>query len=177
MQHTLLPPTERSILRREYRIRAVVVLLFMIACAGTIGAISLLPAFLHASFEANSVSKKTASLKGDKDAVNTGKIESELAADAALAEAVSGRVGESHFSDIVKSIVSARGTVRITSFSLEYPSSTTMRVVVAGIAPNRSALLSFKSALGGILPQTTADLPISELAKSKDIPFSITLTK
>ena len=50
-------------------------------------------------------------------------------------------------------------------------------MVVQGIAPTREALVSYKNRLEGLTIGNKVELPISELAKSKDIRFSLRFTR
>ena len=177
MQHTLLPATERRALRREYRVRVLIVLCFMASLAGLIGIGSLFPTFMRASLEEQSTLSVIASLKKVKDDSGMTKIEGELADDEALLAALEKHIGTALLSSVVEDAISARGSLQLTSFSLNRASTSTVVVVLQGTAQTRDALLAFKSRLESRVPGTKVELPISELAKSSDIPFSLRVTE
>lgn len=74
---------------------------------------------------------------------------------------------------LIAEALAARGPVKLSAVSVEDVSSTTATVIVQGVAPTRDDLIIFKTRLETI-SGAPVDLPISGLAKNRDIPFSIT---
>lgn len=177
MQHTLLPLQERKTLRREYRLRVAIVLCFMLAFAGLIGIVSLFPAYISMSIKERSELEAVAALKKQKDDSGMADIEGTLKADAGLLNAALPLSGGVAPSSVVESVVSASGPVRITSLTVEQGDDLAFNVGIQGVAPDRDALLAFQNRLEALAPGNKAVLPISELAKNSNIPFSIQLTE
>jgi hypothetical protein len=175
MRHTFFPIQEQKILKREYRLRAVAVAFFMLALAGLIGVISLFPSYIQVAMERSSQAGTLASLKKGPDARAADAYREELESDmkrlALLKDST--RVKPS---TLIMETVSARGAVDITALSIDNISTTTATIIVQGIAPTRDALVSFKTRLEGLVMGNKVELPISELAKSKDIQFSLKYT-
>ena len=176
MRHTLLPLNERKTLQREYKIRLVIVLCFLLSIAGLIGITALFPAYIHARDLEQSELGKATLIKNSKDAQGRSAIETELRADELILSKLSKDVMNYRASSAIQSIIAARGQNNFTYFSYSQSGTSTAMVVLQGKAPTRDELLSLKNRLLNILPQSKVDLPLSELARSKDIDFSMRLT-
>ncbi len=176
MDYTFLPYTEEKDLKRKYRIRASIVLLFFLSVSGVIGIGSLFPAYIHASLEESVHLRDIAALKeGGIDTLKT--TEQDLSASTALMSDLAGSITPGPFSGVVASIASARGNVQINSFSLSRVTPASISIAIQGLAPTRSSLLSFKSRLDALAPGISVTLPVSELAHDTDIQFSIEITE
>ena len=174
MRHTFTPKSQRALLDREYRARAAATLSIALASAAIVGIVALLPAFVRSSTVERSALQTIAA---DKTGSSTDAeaVQAELSAAGSLVSALaSGRVAP-RISDAVRQISSVRSHIALSSFSVDRQDASTIVAVIQGVAPTRDELLSFKSRLEGIAPGASVDLPISELAKSSDIDFSIRL--
>lgn len=177
MRHTLIPITLRKSLRHEYRIRAFVVLLFMISMSFVIGAVFLLPSFIHAALDRNAADMELAPLKAA--AAKNGKLDSksDLAKKANVIKILaSSPKGKTEYSSIVKGVLDARGKSSITSISVTRTSPTTVVTTIVGMSPNREELLALKDRLLLSKLGNKVDVPVSLLAKSKNISFSLSVT-
>jgi hypothetical protein len=177
MQHTLLPLPERKALRHEYRLRVAIVLCFMLSFAGLIGIGSLLPSFIAMSARERAELDSVVALKKQKDDSGAGDVEGSLKADAALLSAATPLAAGTLSSAVIESIVSARGPVDLTTLQVSHTDGSVFAIAIQGTAPDRSSLLAFQNRLEALAPGNKAVLPISELAKNSDIPFSIELTE
>lgn len=175
MKHTLLPLPERNILRREYRIRAGIVLCFMISIAGLIGIGALFPAFFRANMEEQSGISLVSSLKKGKDQSGITKIEKDLAVANVILKNIAESEDAVRLSTVIDSVLSTRGNIKLTSLSLTRIASSSVAVAIQGLAPSRDALLSFKTRLEQLSQGNAVNLPISELAKSVNLRFSLEL--
>ncbi|MEN9912700.1 MAG: hypothetical protein RLY66_108 [Candidatus Parcubacteria bacterium] len=177
MRHSFLPSQDQKALKKRYRLHATVVALFLLSVVGIIGIGSLFPAYVEVSFEERD---QNASLKdgADKEGVQSiADIISELQSDAILTRELSNTLTEERSSDFIKEVISARASVKVHSISIPEVSTTSAVIVIQGIAPTRESLVSFKTRLEGLANGNKVELPISELAKSKDIPFSFKFTR
>ena len=177
MHHTLLPIPERKALRLEYRIRALIVLCFMASLAGLIGIAALFPAFMRASAEERTQLDTVASLQKDKKDSGVSQIEAELSADNVLLKGIAGAPDERRLSSIIASLVSARGSLTMSSISVSRLTGNGFSIVIQGISPTRDDLVAFKGRLEAMAPGNKVVLPVSELAKNTDVQFSIQLTE
>jgi hypothetical protein len=176
MQHTLIPPQERRILRNEYHVRAWIILLFALSVSGTIGVASLFPAFLRGSLEERTQLEAIASLEKNKRESGVVNIEQELATDKLLLAVLAEGSDRMLLSAEIQDLIMLKGSVHITSISVGRLDKAGVRMVVQGVAPTRESLLGFKSKLEAS-PGTSVTLPISQLAKSTNIQFSVEITR
>ena len=177
MRHTLIPTNLKKALRHEYHIRALVVLLFMLSVSGIIGIVSMMPAFVYVKTESDNISKTLSALQKSAGNIDGKNIDNDAAKqDNILALFNDQSKGKTNNSTIIDSIISVRGNVRITSLAISRTGSTTIVVTIQGVAPTRDSLINFKNQLATVTPGNKIDLPISALAKSKDIQYSLTLT-
>jgi hypothetical protein len=79
------------------------------------------------------------------------------------------------YSDLIAGLINMRGTLKFTGFSVAKSGTTTYSINLQGIAPTRNSLLSFKSNFENLAPGNKVELPVSELAKSSNINFSLQL--
>ncbi len=177
MRHSFLPTSEQKALKKKYRIHATVVALFLLSVIGVIGIGALFPAYIEVSFEEKGQAAMLNDATSNQANQNSLDMTYELRADAALAQELSGSSLKKRPSDLIAEIISARASVKISSIAISSISSSTAVMVVQGIAPTREALVSYKNRLEGLTIGNKVELPISELAKSKDIRFSLRFTR
>lgn len=173
MQHSLLPSKERATLRREYRVRVVIVFCFLLSVSGLIGAGTLFPSFLFAVDEKNTQIALLESIKKDDQDVTVTKLELGFQRDNKIIQALSQESKVPRPSTTIQSVISVRGTVTLNSISVQTPVADALEVVIQGVAPNRDTLLAFKTRLEELVPGGSVELPVSDLAKSKNVSFSM----
>lgn len=157
--------------------RFAVVCCFMLASVSLIGFIALLPAFLAAYTDEKSALAAISDIKKGKDSAGAGAIQTRLATDTALVEALTKGLAQPRLSGVVESVAGLRGTNRLSSVRVERAATTTVTVIVQGIAPTRETLLAFKNRLESLSPGNKVDLPVAQLAKGSNIQFSLRLTQ
>ncbi len=181
MQHTLLPHNEHAALTHEYHMRLFIVFCFVASVAGLLGIAALFPALMRATAEGNAQLATIASIEKKKNASGLKEIKEELAADSALLAPQSETKNGLRISGVVDSVISIRGTQKLTSISVSMTGADhgTLSLSIQGTAPTRNSLLAFKASLEQLFPNPKAviDLPISQLAKNSDIQFSIHVTE
>jgi hypothetical protein len=175
MRHTLLPLHERKALRREYRVRFIIVACFLGSLAGLIGVGALFPAYMRALAEEKSQIEAAANLKHSQDVKGITARETELHADSKIINTLSSNVSI-RMSSVAESIIILRQAVKLKTFIFNQTSTTTVSISISGIAPTRNDLLSFKARLENTLPGARVELPISELSKSTNVDFDMKLT-
>ncbi len=176
MIHTLLPVSARKALLREYRMRAAVVFLSLLSVSGLIGVVALFPTFLRVQQErALQENISTNSKKNDDPTIQ--KIQQSLSLSSSLLSALSDKLDQPKLSVLVSDIIGARGNVSLATLGITRVGTTTAASVnIGGVAPDRESLLAFKSRLELMAPDNRVELPVSQLATSRNIPFSIQLT-
>jgi hypothetical protein len=163
-------------MKKEYRQRVFIVLLFFTSIAVIIGIGSLFPAYIYATFEEKYDLNQVANFKKSVDAAAITANQKQLNQSAGLISSLDQYAGKPIFYPVISSIVNSRGAVRITSMAVDHTTATTMAITIVGVAPTRSDLLAFKGQLMGIGSKTTVNLPLSTLAKGNDVPFSLQIT-
>lgn len=177
MQHTLVPPKARKLLRQEYHVRAWIVAFFAVSVAGTVGVASLFPAFMRGSLEERLELDTIATLEKQKNEKGLNKIEAELSSDKVLLAALLDGLERKTLSSEIEKVISEKGNIKITSISVNNAPEGKTQVILQGVAPTREALLSFKIRLENQVPGTETTLPISQLAKSTNIQFSLEIIR
>jgi len=175
MHHTLLPPTERTALHREYLTRVSIVALFLVSVAFLIGIGSLFPAFIAASTEARTGMEAVAAMEKGREARGATGVEDQLKSAAVLSAALSSSSGV-QLSHAIQALSGSRGQVRIYSLSIKRAAAGAVAVSVEGRAPTRESLLAFRTSIEALVPGSTVNLPLSSFAASKDIPFALQVT-
>lgn len=178
IHYILLPTEERHALRREYRLRLAIVMLFFVSCAVALGIVSLLPAYLYSrGQEKEALLRQEALLKSRKES-GAEQIEKDLVVSEAIAEKIIANEEKIIYNELVQKIISHRKRdLHITSFALsrEMTTTTLAAVTLQGRAGTRESLLDFKKQLEGDKTFLRIELPLSDLAKNKNISFSMRL--
>ena len=173
MRHTLLPLMERVTLRREYRVRTLIVLLSTLSAALFVGAAALFPAYLHTWSLSRTALDQVATINNDSAKDNLTNVQKSLASDEALLTALGGGVEAPKFSSLVSAIVALHSPLSISSMNMDRQGASSIAVSMSGVAPTRDELLQFKDRLMPLTANGAINLPIEELAKSVNVPFSI----
>lgn len=177
MQHTLIPLPDRKRLHREYVVRAATVLIFALSVSVLVGTIALFPAYVKALYYNRALQNDISSEEQLKLDDSLKKVKAELAADSRLLTALASSTVEIRFSRILTEVISARERVSITAFSVRQTDQRSVAITIKGIAPSRDDLLAFRSRLEKLMPDTTIDVPIAQLAKNVDPPFEWNFVK
>ncbi|MEK7095369.1 MAG: hypothetical protein AAB917_01800 [Patescibacteria group bacterium] len=179
IHYTLLPDDEIKKLRWEYRIRLSIILLFFVSCAMVIGTFSLIPSYILSDTQGIQAVKNAEELQKSRQARGIDQVEKELAQNQMLTRELNLENKEIMFSDIIQSISKHRsGQVTLSAFELsgfQTKSTTTISAVIQGKALTREALIAFKDSLENDSKFAGIELPISDLAKSKNINFAMRL--
>lgn len=175
MRHTLLPLNERIALRREYYVRVGVVACFILSTVFVVGIVSLFPTFI-----------KTISMEGSmkSNSLNLGKesvdpelklIQQKVTKSLALLDLLGKEDKNPKMTELIKGIIDIKGDIKFNNFSAMKTSTTTFTMSIQGVSPTRNSLLAFKDRYESLYPGNKIDLPVSELAKSSNISFSLQL--
>jgi hypothetical protein len=160
-------------MRKEYTIRLVIVFAFALSVTFVIGIISLFPSFISAMMERDA-QNKIITTQNQADQANKS---SELLKDLSLEKEMLNEIkvnglGSDYFHPRIEQLISLRGDVKISSISINKNAEGLTEIVVQGFANTRQSLLAFKSRLESN-KNLTVNLPVSQLAQSSNIRFSI----
>lgn len=175
MRHTLLPLHERILLRREYHVRVTIVFLFMVCLSLLIGISSLFMTYVKALSLESDVQAKANAVDVEKDSKDIKDIQQSVVKSLALLDSLNKEKKVVPFSDLIGGIINMRSVLRFTAFSVAKVGTTTYNISIQGIAPTRNSLLTFKTNFENLATGNKVELPVSELAKSTNIQFSLQL--
>ncbi len=177
IHYTLLPEIERRLLKREYRIRLFIFFLFFISCAILIGVFSLIPAYILSFSQEKDILKSLEYLQKNRKENGMEVIIKELKESDDIIKKLNENNKENIFSQIIYKIISHKNSgIYISSFQFPIPdneSTSTQTAIIQGRASSRESLISFKGRLESDTSISKVELPVSDLAKSKDISFSV----
>lgn len=180
IHYTLLPEPEIRTLRREYRVRVFVTLLLFVSCAIFIGSLSLLPSYFLSDDQGTKALKSAEELQKGREERGIDQVEKELSRNQVILKQLSLEKSKVVFSDLIQTVGKYRSPqILISAFelsSLQAKGTTTVTVVLQGKALTREGLIAFKKNLEQDKRFSGVELPISDLAKSKDIPFALKLS-
>lgn len=176
----VLPQKEREVLRRNYWLRAIVTLTFMLTAAATIGTVSLIPAYLSARTDLQEIIRYQ-ELQGETREVaknDTALITSRVV-NVQIDELLTNkktlptraiehvmRDWEVHAQDIVISSF---------SYTAAKAKEAPVELRISGEARNRASLNEFIQTMRSDSAFTTVSFPVSDLAGGSNIGFSVTL--
>lgn len=169
----ILPESGRTVVKREYRIRLVSVFLFLLALLSLAVAVMLLPSYLFATVEAEQASLEEARLLSSKMASAKTDAEVIVSVNKQIAGLEVFMMAPRPSEALLSVIRSANSGVDLVRVSYEGGAST---ISLSGKAVSRDILLQFSKTLQKLPIVLAVDLPVSDLAKNTDVPFSMILT-
>lgn len=176
IHYTLLPEKETKSLRTEYRIRVLVVLLFFISTGMAIGICSLVPSYIISYSQEKDALLKNQSIEKSPAEKQHEVFSTELTASSEILKKIKSEQNPVVFSDLIKKIVNYRNkniTINSIQLSNTKDASSTMEMILQGKATTRDVLINFKKTLEKDTSITKVELPVSDLAKNKDIEFAL----
>jgi len=177
----LLPDTEKKILRKGLFSRFIIVSTFAVAGAIFVSLVGLIPAYVIARVKlVEVVSKSSIPIKSDEASATTSlatlpeEIRSKL-------QVYQSNVPKYRAADIFYEITKVKlDGVYIKSISLLSNSSSantkTKNMNISGTAATRKALIDFAEILKKVELVSEVDVPVSSLAREKDLPFVVKIT-
>ncbi len=173
--YKLLPPETREKVRSEYLLRRMVVI--MVAAAGVLGVglVGLLPSYVLSEARQREVAQETLA-NGAKTASSTGESIAWLQGLNLSLKVLNPKLDQEKPSlDLMKVIARKGSGVRFTNITWTVADGTT-NLTLSGSAADRQALLTLQSALNGSGEFAAVSLPVSNLAKDRNLPFELKLT-
>ncbi|MDQ5893637.1 MAG: hypothetical protein QG640_649 [Patescibacteria group bacterium] len=179
IHYTLLPDKEIKSLKKEYRTRLFIVAAFFISCGILVGIGSLIPAYIFSYTQEKEALRSLQTLQENRKERGTDVVITDLASAQVLMDELKKHQDNTEFSQIISEIILRKPTqVSVNSFQLglsKETASSSLDVIVQGKALTRDSLVNFKKSLEQNPLISKIDLPISDLAKSKDISFTLKL--
>lgn len=172
----LLPKSERAGITREYRLRLLAVIASLTFTLGLIDLVGLIPSLVLSYNQQGAISRET-EVEQSLPATRDRKLLEQEAARAKeeIAAALGGN-GQS-VSAIAAAIIRDRPQgIALIGVDIAAADAKTYHINLSGAAGNREELLAFQNALEKENGFSEINLPISDLAASSNISFSLTLT-
>ncbi len=170
----LLPPNARKQVQVEYWIRVSSVWVILLGCACIIIGLLMVPSLIL-------VQAQLAVYDGEYQAASTqNSVYEKLEQDVQVANGIATQLGTSDgdrlFSNIISEVegIAAR-TVVLNSIAFSRTDIGVQSVQITGESASRLLLVEFRDALENSPLFDSAALPLANLAKDKDVPFSITI--
>lgn len=174
----ILPPTQKEDLKLGYKRRLLVVCSYMVSISFLVGATLLVPSYFLMESHISVINEESKIQPAD-DSLDAellklpGEIENKLRV--LQANATNTKAIEA----ISKVISFLPDNTSITSFYFSREKAPTkkgnIKMVVSGTAADRIALSSFSSSLQNSKQFLTVEVPVSNLTKDKDLPFSMNI--
>lgn len=170
----LIPPSAHTQVKREYWIRVISVWLVLIGTAFLIVALLNLPVYVLVRSQLSSYLQEYNQASDESESFKASEFEiqksNEIAKLLAKADSVT------PFSTIITELEALTSSgVKISDFSLSRQNGEISSISINGQASSRLALTQFKDAVEASPLFESVTLPLSNLAKDKDISFSITI--
>ena len=175
--YTLIPEQSVKFLRKEYRIRVIILLFLFLSLAIWIGLVTLFPSYIvSVTQEKRALSQAGAIEQTALSASTTSAIAQIVAANSAMATLQKSQ-DTLMLSSIVEDIASRRVPgISITDFEIGRTGGTGTNIVIQGKAASRTALVSFENNLSSDSRFSKVYLPVGDLAADTNISFTMNLT-
>jgi len=172
--HTYLPTDQKKELRRAYIMRVIVVTGMMLLAVVIAAIIFLLPSYFATYSERIQSSAGLELVRSRGVATETKEIEAQVR----LLRDMTVRFSEGADKiPVTKALSLAYSSIvpgiKITDFEFSYTASSTVDMRIQGLAQTRDALINFKKKVETNEQIKKVELPVSDLAKSKEITFSM----
>ncbi len=170
----LLPDQEKNIIRKEYRLRVIAVILVGILITAILTIVFLLPSYILVLYKnkvAEQFVNKTPTTEVDEEdfvaTLRKAKISAQVL-----------RPGPAvlTMTRVIEIINTTKtSNISITSMTYNKGADTPPTIDIIGKAKTRQSLVNFTQSLQKSQPIASVDLPVSSFAKDTDIPFSIAI--
>ncbi len=183
IHYTLLPEKEIKLLKREYKTRFLVFLLFFVSGAVLLGIGSLVPAYIYSFSQAKDALSRAKFLQESRQQRGVDEVLKELKQTDLDVKKLQEHQDKVVFSNIITQLISSKTSgIRISSFTFSNvvvdanSKKNIFATILQGKANTRENLVEFKKKLESDPSVLGVELPVSDLAKSKDIAFSLKIS-
>jgi len=170
----LLEPSVRRALTLQYQFRRAAALLVLLSVALLIGAVSLLPAYLVSKAKEAEVALSAGALEESLAVREKNALSIELSALREKLNVLEQDPPGTLFTSLSAALAARPSTVSLNSFSYA-KKGVEGELQITGVASTRDGLLSYQKELQKNSLFKKVDLPISNLAREREIDFIMTL--
>ncbi len=171
----LIPAAAKKSLLREYWMRTVTVWFLTWAAVMVAGVAVMLPSFLLLQLQVNAYEQSAAT--AEKNNADFESITNDLKQASAQAKVMSEQLAlepSAAYVELIRNFESS--SISITQITFERNEKGVAPIKVVGVASDRQTLAAFREELLATEIVESVDLPISNLAKDKQIPFDMLVT-
>jgi len=169
----LLTEEEREKVSHEYHLRRAIVIIMALVSILVIGIIGLLPSYILSDLRYKEAFEWDRVVDNSSLKENEAELQAWLAETNKRLEALSPKLDVDRPSDFIKKVLEQKiSGISITNFSWGKVAGKVV-LSVSGEASNRQALVAFKDRLSASGYFSNVALPVSDLAKDKEISFQI----
>jgi len=169
----LLTEEERQKVAHEYAMRRAIVILFALILVLVAGVIGLLPSYVLSNARQNEVLERTRIIDSSGERGDESNLQAWLVEIDRKLQVLSPVLDTDRPSDFIEKILDQRTTgVSITGFSLLRVKDK-ITLSVSGVALDRQTLIAFENRINSSGYFSEVTLPISNLAKDRNIDFQI----
>jgi hypothetical protein len=167
----LLPPTAYKKIVLEYWVRVITIGLLFIGTALIFAIVALVPAYFLIDVQIKSIETNVSQSSEKVATYDVSASELEIAT--ANAQLLT-NVTVTPFTEYQNTIERLTGnSITVSALRFNRSDKKPATITIDGVATNRQTLATFRDALDAEVEFIKVDLPISNLIKDKDIPFSI----
>ena len=172
----LIPPDAHKLVKREYWIRVFSVWMLLIASAALTIVILTVPVFVLEKNQLSSYQNEYA--EASEERATFEELELQIEKSMNMSKAILAIENQIRFTTVIDTLESIAGDgVTINKLELQRDDKEITSITVSGVAISRLVLANFVERLQATPEFMYAQLPLSNLAKDKDIPFTITIAK
>ncbi len=173
----LLKDSLKAKIKTEYNLRRVIVGLVFILFLQVIFLIFLFPSWLISVYKENDYVSRTEETKHSELSTNTQPIVSNITSINTKLKSINSGLIYPAVEPLLRAVVvNKSASIHVGRFSYTSSGPTTSDVTLSGVSATRESLVDFVKSLQSSGLFKSVDLPISNLAKDKDIDFSINIT-
>lgn len=170
----LLPKAEKEAIRRAYRIRLAIVILWLSFATLIVASALLLPSFLLSSQKEKAAEQRFKTLSKSVARGNVSDLNTLLSDAQSRLQLLSHNAPEVFLYEMLMRVVPVKGgAVSLSGISFTTVEGKSRHIDITGVAKNRAALLAYVRALERLGLFEKVDVPISNFAKDADINFSL----
>lgn len=173
----VLPENLKMQIKKEYRLRLLIVIFICIIFVLSSLLIFMLPPWVISSYKEWDVSSRVSNVSKSLSASNANAISAVVSSTNLKLNIINNTLQYPEITPIINVIlINKTSGITIREFLYTSPNPQEGSITINGVANSREALVRFSKTLEQTKVFKTVDLPVSNLAKGKNIEFSVNLT-
>ncbi len=172
----LLPENLKQAIKREYRFRKLTIILIFILCIQISFLIVIFPSWIISLYNEKEIVAQSEDMNKSLSDLNVAPIIDTIKALNKKLQTLNSSLEYPQIIPLMDSVISKKtNAIKLTEFSYSLSTNGDVEFVAGGVSTTREALVSFEKSLEDSKVFSDVRLPISNLAKDKNIKFSISM--